>query len=287
MTDTDKLNLRAQTASVGVALILVVAKLWALAATGALSIAAALADSALDLVMSHGGLLAIRYAQRPPDEDHHFGHTSAEDLAALGQSAFIAVSAIAIATAAIMRLGQPATLANEGAGMAVMALSIALTGTLVLYQTYVGRRTGNRVILADRLHYVSDLLPNLGAIVALFASRAFGLTALDTVIAMVAAVILLFGAARIGSGAWNALMDRAAAPEMIADIDRMATEAEGISGHHDLRTRTAGNRVFINLHVEIDGTLPLSDAHEIGEDLRRAIQDRYPGTDVMIHHDPV
>lgn len=223
----------------------------------------------------------------PPDDDHHFGHTSAEDLAALGQSAFIALSAIAIAAAGVLRLGQPAALENEGAGMAVMALSIGLTGALVFYQSRVARRTGNRVIMADRLHYVGDLLPNLGAAAALYASGAFGLVSLDTVVALIAAVIMLIGAGRIGAGAWNALMDRAAGPEMIAEIGRIADDAAGVEGHHDLRTRTAGTRVFVNLHIEIDGTLPLSDAHEIGEDLRRTIVQRYPGTDVMIHHDPV
>ena len=82
-------------------------------------------------------------------------------------------------------------------------------------------------------------------------------------------------------------MDQAAGPEMIVEIGRIASEVPGIQGHHDLRTRTAGARVFVNLHIEIDGTLPLHDAHEIGETLRHAVLERYPNTDVMIHHDPV
>ena len=92
-----RLNISAGLLSVTVAAVLVAAKLWALAETGSLAVAATLADSALDLMMSLGGLAAIAYAAKPADDDHNFGHTSAEDLAALGQSLFILVSAAVIA----------------------------------------------------------------------------------------------------------------------------------------------------------------------------------------------
>ncbi len=285
----DRLNVAATTASVFVALVLVVAKLWALGTTGALSVAASLADSALDLMVSLAGLAAVRYAQRPPDSDHAFGHSSAEDLAALGQSVFILVSAAAIAVAAILRLRAPEQLelANEGTGMAIMGLSVVLTFALVAFQSRVARRTGNRVVQADRLHYLGDLIPNLGAIAALFVAARFQLFALDSIIALGAAAMLAIGALRIGTGAWDALMDRAAPDEMIAGIDDLASNWPGLEGHHDLKTRTAGSRVFVNLHVEIDGALPLDQAHDIGAGLRHAILDKYPQADVIIHKDPV
>ena len=130
------LNLSAGIASVTVAVTLVALKLWALGATGALSVAASLADSALDLMVSLGGLAAIAYAAKPADEDHAFGHSSAEDLAALGQSAFILVSAGVIGWAAAARLlsGTATELAAEGRGIAVMVVSLLLTAALVLWQ---------------------------------------------------------------------------------------------------------------------------------------------------------
>ena len=286
MSTNARLNNRSQLASVSVALVLVAVKLWAFGMTGSLAIAASLADSGLDLMVSLAGLAAIRYAQRPPDADHTFGHSSAEDLAALGQSIFITVSAAAIAVAALGRIGDPPDLANEVAGIAVMGLSILLTLALVAYQTRVARQTGNRVIMADRLHYVGDLIPNVGALVALGAASAFGLTALDSIIALAAAGILAVGAVRIGAGAWDALMDRAAPEETIAGIEALAADHPGLEGFHDLRTRTAGSHVFVNMHVEIDGTLTLQEAHDIGESLRARILERYPETDVIIHQDP-
>lgn len=284
-----RLNLSAGTASVAVALTLVILKAWALASTQALSVAAALADSGLDLLVSASGLAAIAYAARPPDDDHAFGHSSAEDLAALGQSLFILASAGVIGWAAVARLlsDAPSPLTDEGRGMAVMAVSILLTSGLILWQRRVARRTKSRVVRADMLHYAGDLLPNMGAILALWASARFGLGQIDSVVALGAALMLAIGAINIGRGAWDALMDRAAPPEMIAGIEKIAAGWPGVEGYHDLKTRTAGSRVFVNLHIELDGSQTLEEAHATGAALRRAIVARYPEAEVIIHKDPV
>jgi len=284
---TLRLNLSAGLASVSVAMVLVLAKLWALSATGALSIAASLADSAMDLMVSVAGLAAMIYAARPPDEDHAFGHSSAEDLVALGQSIFIAVSGIVIGWAAAARLlsDAPEPLAAQAEGIAVMVFSIVLTVGLVLWQRRVARRTRSRVVAADSLHYLGDLLPNIGAILALWASARFGLGQIDSVVALAAGAGMVLGSTRIGKGAWDALMDRAADPELVAGIAELARAWPEVRGFHDLKTRTAGSRVFVHLHIELDGDLTLREAHDIGAGLRRTILLAYPQCDVIIHKD--
>ncbi|NIY80550.1 cation diffusion facilitator family transporter [Celeribacter sp. HF31] len=286
MPDT-RLNLSAGLASVSVATILVLAKLWALSLTGSLSIAASLADSAMDFLIAAGGLLAIYYASRPPDDDHTFGHTSAEDLAALAQSVFILISAGVIGVTSVRRLLSPAPkeMMAEGAGIAVMILSIVLTIALVLWQRHVARKTGSKVVSADSLHYVGDLIPNIGAILALLASSMFGFHQLDSVVALGAAGILLVGALNIGKSAWDALMDRAAPPEMIAAIENMAKEMPGIYAYHDLKTRMAGSKPFVNIHIEVNGDQTLREAHAISAGLKRQILDAYPNADVIVHKD--
>lgn len=289
MAEDKHLNLSAGLASVSVALVLVGLKLWALGETGALSVAASLADSALDLMMSLGGLTAIVYAARPADKDHAFGHSSAEDLAALGQSLFILVSAGVIGWAAVARLiaGDSVAIANQSRGMAVMLASIALTSALVLWQRRVARRTGSKVVRADSLHYLGDLVPAVGAILSLWASAAFGLERIDSVVALGAAAMLALGALRLFKSAWDALMDRTADPDLVAGIGAIAESWPGVEGYHDLKTRTAGSRTFVNLHIELDGSQTLDDAHATGAALRRAILRAYPDTDVIIHKDPV
>jgi ferrous-iron efflux pump FieF len=286
---TNRLNLSAGVLSVTVALVLVIAKLWALGQTGSLAIAATLADSAMDLMMSLGGLAAIAYAAKPADDDHNFGHTSAEDLAALGQSIFILISASIIAVAAVLRLlDDDVTLPEkESSGMAVALFAIIVTLGLVAWQRRVARITGNKVVKADSLHYLGDLIPNVGAIIALFASSRFGLGYVDSVVALGAAAMLAVGAARIGKTAWDALMDRQADPDMIAAIEAIANGFPGLHGYHDLKTRVAGSRVFVNIHIELDGSQTLNEAHEIGAALRRTVIAAYPRADVLIHKDPV
>jgi ferrous-iron efflux pump FieF len=283
-----RLNISAGLASVLVAGVLVALKLWALGQTGALSVAASLADSGMDLMVSLGAMAALIYAAKPADEDHAFGHTSAEDLAALGQALFILISAGVIATAAVLRLLEGgSSLESEGPGMVVMAVSIALTLGLVVWQGRVAKRTGSRVVAADRLHYLGDLLPNIGALLSLWASAKFGMETIDSVVALGAAAMLALGAVRIGKGAFDALMDRGADPSLVAGVAELAGNWPGVMGFHDIKTRTAGSRVFVQIHIELDGDQTLRQAHDIGAGLRRAILARYPQADVIVHKDVV
>ena len=282
-----KLNLSAGLASVGVALVLVALKFWALQETSALSVAASLADSALDLLVSMTGLMAIIYAARPADDDHRFGHTSSEDLAALGQALLLAGVAVFISYGAIRRLFAevPPPLANETSGIVVMLVSIAITLALVLWQRRVVKRTGSKVVAADSLHYVADLIPNIGAVLALGASSFLAFPQLDSLVAILAAIILLFGAFRIGGKAFDALMDRSANPETMAKLAEIIEACPQVFGYHDLKTRTAGATLFVQVHIELDEAQSLRAAHDIGKALKKKIRQAYPQADVIIHKD--
>ena len=287
LPDPTRLNLSAGLASVFVAISLVGLKLWAFSQTGALSVAASLADSAMDLMVSLGAMAALIYAAKPADEDHAFGHTSAEDLAALGQALFVLISAGVITWAAVTRLLAPdaGRIESQAPGILVMTVSVILTLGLVWWQGRVAKRTQSRVVAADRLHYLGDLLPNIGAIVSLWASKSLGLDSIDSVVALGAAGLLSIGAIRIGKGAWDALMDRTADQSIVDGIADIARNWPQVRGYHDLKTRTAGSRIFVHLHIELDGDQTLREAHAIGAALRRAIMQAYPQSDVIIHKD--
>lgn len=284
----DRLAASASIAAVAVALTLAALKFWAMQATGSLTVAASLADSAIDAVASMTGLVAILYASKPADDDHAFGHGSAEDLAALGQAALILLSAGAIAWRAAVRLSDPApvSLEAEGLGITIMTVSVVLTVALVAWQRHVARVTGSRVVAADALHYLSDLLPNAGAIAALVASQWFELPWVDSVLGLAAAAILARGAIMISRGAWDALMDRGADAKTLARLHDIAGDHPGLHGYHDLKTRTAGRRLFVQIHVEVDGALTLKEAHDIGAGLRHKMLDAFPDAEVIVHKDP-
>lgn len=282
----DRLALSAGALSVAVASVLAGMKLWALVMTGSLAVGASLADSALDLVMSLGALAAIIYAAKPEDDDHLFGHHAAEDLAVLAQTLVILASAALIGFLSLRRLlGAGAGLRSETEGMVVMAISMALTLGLVLWQGHVAKRTGNRVVAADRLHYLGDLLPAMGAIIALELSRRFGWGKVDAVIGLVAAAVMAIAALRNARPAWDALMDRTADADTIARVAEITAGWPGVRGWHDLLTRRSGSRIFIHLHIELDGEQSLREAHDIGAGLRAEILRQIPGAYVIIHKD--
>ncbi len=283
----DRAVVRVACASVGVACLLIALKAWALHATGALSVGASLADSAVDLVASATILIAVIYARKPADDDHRFGHGSAEDIAAIAQAALVLVAAALIAVGAVQRLAGGAAIERELAGIAVMAVSAAVTLGLILWQSRVARQTGSPAVAADRLHYLADLVPNLGALAALAAARWFSVQWLDIVVALAAAAILVSGSLRIFARAFDALMDREADPAVERIVREAAAGVVGIEGVHDIRSRRTGRRVFIQLHAEIAGGRTLAEAHELGECLREAVIAGMPGAEVLIHKDPV
>jgi ferrous-iron efflux pump FieF len=205
----------------------------------------------------------------------------------LGQALLVTASAGAIGWAAVGRLAEPRPLSGGATGMAVMAASVALTAGLVLWQGRVARRTGSKIVAADRLHYLSDLLPAIGAMLALLAWGRFGVAWVDPAVAFATCLALVTGAGRIGVAAWNALMDRAAAPALVADVGRIVAGYPGVKGYHDLRTRTAGERVFVQVHLELDGDQTLKEAHAISAGVRRALLEAIRNADVIIHQDPV
>mgnify|MGYP001815192448 CR=1 FL=1 len=275
----------ATTWSVATAAVLIGVKTAASVYTGSVSMVASLVDSLMDALASLVNFFAVRFALAPPDEEHRFGHGKAEALAGVAQAAFIAGSAAFLALQAFDRLLQPRALENVGAGLAVMAFSIAATLLLLAVQRHVIRQTGSVAIRADSLHYVTDLLANFGVIVALLAASG-GFPRADGLFALLVAAWILWSAWQIGVSAVQTLLDREL-PEQdqvrILDIARAHPEVEGA---HDLRTRQAGAVRFIQLHLELRPDMPLLRAHAIADQVSAELRQVFPGADVIIHQDP-
>lgn len=283
---TDRLMRRATYAAVAVAAILIVVKLAALVVTGSVSILASLADSAIDALASLVNLLAVRHALRPADRQHRFGHGKAEPLAGLGQSAFVAGSAVFLLFQAVERLIHPKPLANAETGIGVMLFSIAATTALVLYQRHVVRRTDSIAIRADSLHYKGDLLVNGSVILALVLSGAIGWTGIDALFGAGIGLYILSNAWAIAKASLGPLMDRELPESARARIRAIAEAHPEVGAIHDLRTRSAGLTTFIQFHMEVDGKLDLHTAHVISDDVEAKVRAAFPESEVIIHMDP-
>ncbi|MCL6269853.1 cation diffusion facilitator family transporter [Sansalvadorimonas sp. 2012CJ34-2] len=276
---------RASLASVATAFILIMAKLAAWGATGSVSILATFMDSLLDAFASVINLIAVSIALKPADEDHHFGHGKAEQLAALAQSAFIAGSGMFLILHAIESVRSDDVIDNGRIGLAVMGFSILCTLLLVMYQTYVVKRTGSMAIATDSMHYKMDLLTNLGVVLALFlAASGYPLT--DPVIGIVIAIYMIFSVGKVAWDAVQMLMDRALSPEQDQQIRDHVMKIDGVLGMHNLRTRMSGVRPIIQFDLDLDGDLSLREAHSIGKRTEKRLLNEIPDADITIHLDP-
>jgi ferrous-iron efflux pump FieF len=285
-SDHARLMRLASVASVGAALFLIVLKFGAFLQTGSVSLLSTLFDSALDAAASIVTLLAVRQALVPADAEHRFGHGKAEPLAGLVQVAFILGSSVLLVTEVIDHFMHPQPVSAPEVGVAVMLISLGVTGALVLLQRHVVRRTGSIAIHSDQMHYLTDFITNVSVIAALVLSTYLGWWWIDPAIGLAIAVFIAAAATRIGKNALDMLMDR----EM-DEADRTRIK-EIVRGHpkvlnlHDLRTRAAGRDRFIQFHLELDGALTLSDAHRISDAVESDVRAAFPGAEVIIHEDP-
>jgi ferrous-iron efflux pump FieF len=284
--DAGPLMRQATYASVAVALILIGAKLFAYLMTDSVSLLSTLLDSLLDAAASLVNLVAVRTALTPADAEHRFGHGKAEPLAALGQSAFIAGSALFLLVEAGNRVVNPSPIQNSGIGLAVMVFSIAATFLLVLYQRHVIRLTNSVAIRADSIHYVSDLLVNGAVIVSLLLWREFGWKLADPIFAASVGLYILYTAWRITRGSLDLLMDRELPDSARQRIREIVLANPVVRELHDLRTRSSGQATFIQFHLELDGAMALTQAHAVSDEVEDAILLEFPGAEIIIHEDP-
>jgi ferrous-iron efflux pump FieF len=277
---------RATYASVAVVATLLLAKTAAWLITDSVSVLSSLLDSLLDAAASLINLFAVRTALTPADREHRFGHGKAEPLAGLAQSAFIAGSSVLLVLEAVRRIATPQAVVHGEIGVAVMILSIVLTMTLVAYQRHVIRITQSVAIDADSLHYQSDLLLNGSVVLSLALSMWLGWRSLDPLFALGISAYLLRTSWMIGQKSLDRLMDRELPDPDRARIRAIALARPEVRAVHDLRSRSSGPDLFVQLHLEMDGAMSLLRSHEVADAVERDIMAVYPNAEVIIHQDP-
>jgi len=277
---------RAALASVAMALFLLGLKAFAAWHTGSVAMLGSLADTALDLLASLVTLYGVRLAATPADHDHRFGHGKAEALAALFQVMLITASAAGIAWRAIMALtvSEPTRDAEFGIGVSIIA--IIATMVLLVYQRSIIRRTGSVAIMADNMHYQSDVLLNGSVIVALVLDQYLGWSGADPLFGIVIAAWLAFGAFRASSNAIDQLMDKEWPEEERKAFIELAAQHPELRGIHDFRTRRSGSHDFAQFHMYVAPEMTIAEAHVVMDAVEAKIRRQFPKVEILIHLDP-
>ena len=286
-TSATRLAQYAATASVSVAIALVVLKTIAWAKTGSVAMLGSLMDSALDAAASTLNLLAVRAASEPADREHRFGHGKIEAIAGLGQALLILASGLFIVVQAVRGLVTPHPMEGGELGIAVTIIAMIATAALVLYQRMVVARTGSVAISADALHYTGDLALNATVILALLLAGPLHLPRADAVFGLIVAVLIGRNSLQIMQVAINQLLDRELSDGERQRIRSIIMSHPEVRNMHDLRTRVSGYDTFIQFHIELEPKMALDRAHEISDQVEASVREAFPGAQVLIHEDPV
>jgi cation diffusion facilitator family transporter len=273
--------------TLAVAFALTVVKLGGWLITGSMALMASAVDSLVDAGASFVTLVGVRYAQRPPDREHRFGHGKGEAVAAFTQATFLAGAAFVLAFQSVQRFVFPIPLEAVEVGVVLIAGSLVVACGLVAMQSWVVRRTGSTAIAADRAHYLTDIAVNAAVLAALGVTEATGWSRADPAFALVISGYMLWNAYGIAREALEQLLDRELPTEDRRKIKEAVRACTGVRDIHDLRTRFSGDRTFVEYHLEVDPGLTVDVGHAIGDATELAVQSLLPGTvEATAHVEP-
>jgi cation diffusion facilitator family transporter len=245
------------------------------------------AESVVNLVAAVVAMLAMRWALKPADEEHAYGHQKAEYFAAGVEGAMIVVAAMIIGATALPRLFDPQPIEAAGLGVAIStgaSLINLAVGALLLRE---GRRLRSIILEADGKHLLADVWTSVGVLGAVILVALTGWNILDPLIALAVAVNIIVTGLRLVLRSIGGLMDRGLDAAEQATIATVLTrfEQDGIS-YHALRTRQAGSRAFVSLHVLVPGAWTVQQGHDVAEEIEDALRAALPHATVFTHLEP-
>jgi len=253
--------------------------------SGAISILSDGFHSLTDAGSNIVGLVGVRAAQRPPDEDHPYGHRKYETVAAAAVTGFLLLLVLEVFRNAINHLtGHEPPPEISIAGIVIMVVTVVINVAVLRYESREAARLKSELLLADALQTRGDVWTSLTVIAALVGVRA-GLPILDPIAALIVAGFIGRAGIEIATATTRILSDRIVMSE--SDIEQVVMSVDGVLGCHQIRTRGSADHVFLDLHVWLPGSLPLTDAHDVSHIVKDRLMARYPQiADAVIHIEP-
>ncbi len=239
-----------------------------------------LTDGASNVV----ALVGLRLAQKPPDANHPYGHRKFETLAAGGIALFLLIIVVEVAQAAFFRFRSGGAPSVTPASFAIMFASLAINIAVGRAERKAAHRLSSELLFADARHTQSDVLTSI-AVIASLAGAAYGYPILDPLAALVIVGFIGYAGFEIARDTARILSDEIVISE--EDVRRVVQGVPQVLGCHHIRSRGSSHHVFLDLHVWLDGTTPLTDAHAISHIVKDILMERYPQiADAIIHIEP-
>ncbi len=272
--------------AVCIGVFLAVGKYFVWQESHSVGILSSLVHSALDLFGAVSSFIAVRYAARPPDGLYRFGRGKAESFSAVFQVCLIVLGAFHLIQEVFERVQNPEALTQGGFAIAMMLVFIAVTIWLLIAQSWAVRATGSIAVRGDRAHYFADLLANVFVIIGIALSSFTPFIWADALVGGLMALWLLWTAYRVARLAWAQLMDQELNDEERALITRLALQDPQVKAVHDLRTRASGPHIHIQMRLDLDDNVTLSESHDIILAAEKRMMAAFQAADILIYPHP-
>ncbi|WP_416876958.1 cation diffusion facilitator family transporter [Litorimonas sp.] len=284
--NASRITRRITALAVGVGVILMIGKVLLWQNTHSVGVLSSLVHSGLDMFGALSSFVAVRYAARKPDGRYRFGRGKAEGFSAVFQVCLIVFAAFHLLEEVIHRIEADEALTHSGVAIAVMFLFVIITGWLLIAQSWAIRATGSIAVRGDRAHYLADLFANLFVIFGLAISAFTPFIWADAAVGLFMALWLLYTAYRVASLAWAQLMDMELNEDERSLIIRLAMADPRVRAVTELRTRASGPHIHIQMRLDMDETLSLSEAHDIIINAEKRLMADFQAADILIHPHP-
>jgi cation diffusion facilitator family transporter len=274
--------------SIAAAVATIALKTLAWALTGSVGLLSDAAESVVNLIAAVMALAVVQFAERPPDEDHAYGHEKANYLAAGIEGALILLAAVSIAYTAVRRLADPEPIEDVGIGATVAVIASAINFVVARILIAAGREHGSLTLEADGRHLMTDVWTSVGVVAGVVAVAVTGWDPLDPLIALAVAANIVATGVRLVRNSASGLMDRALPP---ADLERVNAILERYSEDgvrfHALRSRRAGRRTFLSVHVLVPGAWSVQRGHDLVERVEADLRGVFDHATVFTHLEPL
>jgi len=274
--------------SIAAAVVTIGLKLAAWKLTDSVGLLSDAAESGVNLLAALVAFWALRRASRPADATYAFGQTKAEYFASGFEGLMILAASVAIAVTAVERFKSLRPIDNVGLGLGISVLASAVNGAVAFLLLKAAKSLRSITLRADAQHLLTDVWTSAGVLVGVLLVKLTGWLILDPIVALLVAANIVYTAVRLLQETGHGLLDRAIGADeqaaMAVALDPF--HARGIV-LHDIRTRRAGPRHFIQMHVLVPGTWTVKQGHDICEEIERGVTASLPGSTVTTHLEPV
>lgn len=275
------------TGSVVVSVLVLALKMLAWRLTGSVALYSDALESLVNVVGAVIAWGALRYAQRPPDKGHHYGHYKAEYVSSVAEGSMIIVAALLIVREAVISFSHISTSDLGAVGLTVNAVAMVVNLGWARVLIGQGYRRSSPALVAGGRHLMSDVWTSVGVLAGLVLAIVTGWAVLDPILAILVALNILregFGVVVMSMGG---LMDGAVGPSEQERIEAaIQLSSAGALQTHDIKTRRAGQAMFVEFHLVVDGGMTVRESHAICDRIEAALRDAFPGVQVTIHVEP-